>query len=62
MSRKTGAGPWVEGKHYYCGGCTGHRVIPCPECMDGCPECKGVGEIPCPACQGGTVPAPPPQW
>lgn len=52
----------LEGRDYYCGGCTGHRVIWCPDCVGGCMSCLGVGEIPCPACNGGAVPAPPPSW
>lgn len=52
----------LEGRDYYCGGCTGHRVVACPECMDGCDMCLGQGFVKCPTCVGGTVPQPPPDW
>lgn len=64
--RKPGPKPkaetWVEGRDYYCGHCTGHKVIACPECFDGCPDCMGVGQVACPVCNGGTVPTPRPEW
>lgn len=51
-----------EGTDYYCGGCTGHKVVVCDECLDGCPACLGVGKVACPVCNGGEVPAQMPEW
>lgn len=59
---KPKASPLQEGRDFYCGGCAGHRVIPCEYCMDGCRACLGVGQVACPACNGGAVPSPPPDY
>lgn len=53
---------WEEGVDYFCGGCAGHRVIYCPDCIVGCPACKWLGKVACPACNGGAAPVPPPDW
>lgn len=50
-----------EGRDYYCGTCTGHRVIYCPDCVIGCEACEHTGHVRCPECQGGTIPVPPPR-
>lgn len=51
-----------EGRDFYCGGCAGHHVVACSECLDGCPDCLGVGKVACPVCAGATVPTQPPEW
>jgi hypothetical protein len=60
--------PLVEGVDYYCGVCSGHKIVRCPCCVWGedeygyCWDCKGVGEVECPGCRGGAVPIDPPRW
>lgn len=66
LHRKPGPKPkpqsWAEGRDYYCGGCAGHKTVPCDCCVGGCGACKGVGYIDCPTCNGGAVPTRPPDY